>query len=291
MGIPAKEITLPPSDDGYYRFGKLQDLIADALYPSDDGPTDYLTQVVIWREDGTEDGQYLECEPPKGAQLQDFSRSDEWKLIAVPDEEARRIWLHDRHYMQQLAHKRREHWPDGSLVVHKKTTAKAEDQAWQWDSERRWYSARLTQAAQLPSGAPGRLQVVDGSRNEVEFRDGSALADGYVHIDWLNAWGETQQPVNVFHKSPSTTVEPIDVSEPPPLLPWKMLVQAIAAELWTTFREAEANPTIAGIVDQVARRCVERGIKTSSGINPTAAYLRVHVLSAKHWTPPDDRRR
>ncbi len=93
------------------------------------------------------------------------------------------------------------------------------------------------------------------------------------------------------HFAPMVKPALTPVSERQPPMPWKMEVQAIAAELWTTLRRAGANPTVNAIIDEVAKRCADRGIKTSSGINPNANYLRTHVLSAKHWTPPPDARR
>ncbi|MFD2379117.1 hypothetical protein ACFSTJ_18830 [Ottowia pentelensis] len=258
------------------------------------GAPDHLTRVVIWRDDGTEAGQYVECLPPEGAKLKDFTRADGWTLTPMPPRKPGEPPLpheHDRSHVNLLPKQRRNLWPDGALVVTQEWTSHEYDRACSWNEERDQYADLLTQAAQMPSDTPGRLQVVDGNRNEIEYRDGLSLNGGYVHIAWLNAWGDTQQPVNVFHNSPATTAEPIDVSEQQPLLPWKMEVQAIAAELWITWRQMGANPTIAGIVDQVAKRCAERGIKTSSGVNPRSGYLRTHVLSSKHWTPPPDDRR
>ncbi len=293
MEAPRKEIQLPPSADGYYRFGSLPGLIADALHPQDDCPRDHLTKVVIWRaEDGRRVGRYYECLPPAGALLTSFERVDEWTAVPLSPVEVKRTWRRARYnVMRRLPESMRQYWPDGSLVVEAARTPESDTAAWNWAMEEDSYATQLHQAVQLPSGTPGRLQVVDGNHNEIECRDGSALNDGYVHIAWLNDWGATQQPVNVFHNSPGTTVEPIDVSEQQPLLPWKMEVQAIAAELWITLRKAGANPTIAGIVDQVARRCAERGIKTQIGVNPRSGYLRTHVLSSQHWTPPPDDRR
>lgn len=323
MEPPIKQIVLPPSKDGYYRFGELLGLIADAEYPSDDHPHGYLTKVVIWRPRGTRTGQYFQCVPPEGARLTDFARWDEWTMTRIYADRVRRnrtrstavdsaqdkeedgngkrkkrpepleriYWAYDRRLIQKLSKSQQRFWPDGSLVVGIEINDEATGNAWNWAMEQDWYEARLTAAAQLSPGDPGRLQVVDENRNEIEFRNGPLLKQGYIHISWLNAWGAIQQPVMVFHKSLGKTTEPTDASEPRPLLPWKMEVQAIAAELWTTLRNAGANPTVGGIADEVAKRCAERGIKTTIGVNPSANYLRSHVLNAKHWTPPSDDRR
>lgn len=68
---------------------------------------------------------------------------------------------------------------------------------------------------------------------------------------------------------------------------WKMRVQAAAAEHWKRLRASGANPTVHSIVDWVAKWCKENDVLTDGAINPSANYLRTHVLSSKHWTPPD----
>ena len=77
-------------------------------------------------------------------------------------------------------------------------------------------------------------------------------------------------------------------AEEAPLLPWKMRVQAEAAALWRRLRATGANPTRASIRPFLVAWCRANNVKTPTGINPSDGYLRVHVLSAKHWTPPDD---
>lgn len=67
---------------------------------------------------------------------------------------------------------------------------------------------------------------------------------------------------------------------------WKMRVQAEAADHWRTLRASGANPTVASILDRMARWCRENDVRTDGNINPCANYLRTHVLAAKHWTPP-----
>ncbi len=67
---------------------------------------------------------------------------------------------------------------------------------------------------------------------------------------------------------------------------WKMRVQAEAAAQILRLRSVGANPTVHSIVDGIARWCRENGVKTDGGIFPSSGYLRTHVLSGKHWTPP-----
>ncbi|MEZ5608089.1 MAG: hypothetical protein R3E52_13450 [Burkholderiaceae bacterium] len=216
MEAPRKKIQLPPSVDGYYRFGSLPGLIADACHRDDVGPPDHLTRVVIWRDDGTEAGQYVECLPPEGAKLKDLTRADGWTLTPMPPRKPGEPPLpheHDRSHVNLLPKQRRGLWPDGALVVTQEWTSHEYDRAWSWNEERDQYADRLTQAAQLPSGTLGRLQVVDDNRNEIKCRDGLSLNGGHVHISWLNAWGATLQPVNVFDNSTSTTDSESDQSD------------------------------------------------------------------------------
>ncbi|MBN9406654.1 MAG: hypothetical protein J0I00_14690 [Burkholderiales bacterium] len=218
MEAPRKEIQLPPSADGYYRFGSLPGLIADALHPQEDCPRDHLTKVVIWRaEDGRRVGRYYECLPPAGALLTSFERVDEWTAVPLSPVEVKRTWRRARYnVMRRLPESMRQFWPDGSLVVDVACTSQSDAPAWSWAMEEDSYATQLHQAVQLPSGTPGRLQVVDGNHNEIECRDGSALNDGYVHIAWLNDWGTTQQPATLFVEDVNPTNRDEDHAPEPP---------------------------------------------------------------------------
>lgn len=107
-------------------------------------------------------------------------------------------WAYDRRLIQKLSKRQQMLWPDGSLVVGIEINDEATGNAWNWAMEQDWYEAELTAAAQLSPGDPGRLQVVDKNRNEIEFRNGPLLKQGYIHISWLNAWGARKTPQNVF---------------------------------------------------------------------------------------------
>ena len=234
MEAPRKEIQLPPSADGYYRFGSLPGLIADACHRDDVGPPDHLTRVVIWRGDGTEAGQYVECLPPEGAKFKDFTHADGWTLTPIPPRKPGEPPLpheHDRSHVNLLPKQRRSLWPDGALVVTQEWTSHEYDRAWSWNEERDRYTDLLTQAAQLSPDAPGRLQVVDGNHNEIECRDGSALNDGYVHISWLNAWGATLKPVNLFDNTTSTTDSESDLSD-----------EALSDDTTSAIRQSDPQP-------------------------------------------------
>lgn len=67
---------------------------------------------------------------------------------------------------------------------------------------------------------------------------------------------------------------------------WKMRVQAEAADMFVRLRKSGANPTVYSILDDLVRWCAKNDVRTKQGVIPKAAYLRVHVLSGKHWTPP-----
>lgn len=64
---------------------------------------------------------------------------------------------------------------------------------------------------------------------------------------------------------------------------WKMQVQVEAARRLKSLRNSGANPTVHSILDDMAKWCIQNGVKTDSGIFPSANYLRTHVLSGKHW--------
>lgn len=67
---------------------------------------------------------------------------------------------------------------------------------------------------------------------------------------------------------------------------WKMRVQAQAAARILRLRSVGANPTVHSILDDMAKWCREKDVKTNGGIFPSSGYLRTHVLGGKHWTPP-----
>lgn len=68
---------------------------------------------------------------------------------------------------------------------------------------------------------------------------------------------------------------------------WKMEVQSMAAEKWIELLEQGATPSRASISEIVAKNCREIGLKTTQGNGPpSVSYLKQHVLSGNHWTPP-----
>jgi hypothetical protein len=85
------------------------------------------------------------------------------------------------------------------------------------------------------------------------------------------------------HRKPAPVTE-----QAPPLTHWKMRVQAEAAAEWRRMRAMNCNPTLASIRPHLLKWCRENNVKTNSNINPSDGYLRTHVLSSQHWTPPAD---
>jgi hypothetical protein len=69
---------------------------------------------------------------------------------------------------------------------------------------------------------------------------------------------------------------------------WKMRIQEEAAKEWRRLRKLSCNPTRASIRPHLLQWCKANGVKTPLGVNPSDGYLRTHVLSGGHWTPPED---
>jgi hypothetical protein len=199
-----KKIVLPPTEDGYYRFGELPAIIAEALHPDENYPDDYIMSVVIWRDDGTEHGQYIELTPPAGQRATSLESALLWaqSSVELTDEDKahpdRCKWVCWRWHEQRRPESERNYLSDGSLVVWSEETQNAVMRAVSRASESNWYKDRLTNAANLHPDDKGHLCVVDGFRNELTFKQGAALGRGWVHIDELNRWGATLRPTSVF---------------------------------------------------------------------------------------------
>lgn len=204
-GAWLKKIVLPSSEDGYYRFGELPALIAEALHPDEKRPDDFILSVVIWRDDGSEYGQFIECTPPADSRENNLDRHAEWTQtpIELTEEDKahpdRCKWLHWLWHEQRRPDAARRYWPDGrALIVWSEETQNRSKRAVSLASEREWYEHRMTRDASLASDTPGHLCVLDGNLNELTFKHGAALERGWVHIDELNRWGATLRPPSVF---------------------------------------------------------------------------------------------
>jgi len=119
------------------------------------------------------------------------------------------------------------------------------------------------------------------SISEIQYRDGrlKELSDELARL---------QQPAQ--DQTAATPAPVVVASNGPALLPavpnWKMRVQAEATELFLRLLASGANPTPHSILDSMAQWCRDNEIKTATNINPSANYLRTHVLGGKHWPPP-----
>lgn len=200
-----KKIVLPPTEGDYYRFGELPQLIAEALHPDELYPDDYILSLVIWRDDGTELGQYIECTPPAGSRERNTSRHAEWtqKPIELTDEEKahpdRCKWVTRRWHEQRRPEEERAYWPEsGELIVWEDDTQSEFHQIISIAAEREWYERRMTADARRDEDDKRRLCVLDSNLNSLTYTNGSALDRGWVHIDKLNQWGATLDTVNVF---------------------------------------------------------------------------------------------
>lgn len=199
-----KRIVLPPTEGGYYRFGELPAIIAEALHPDEHYPDDYIMWVVVWRDDGSEHGQYIELTPPLDQRATSLEGALQWpqRAIELTDEEKthpdRCKWVHWRWHEQRRPESERNYLPDGSLIVQSEETQNALMRAVSIASEFDWYKGKLKGAANLPTTEDGYLCVVDGFRNELTFRHGAALDSEWVHIDELNRWGGTLRQPLVF---------------------------------------------------------------------------------------------
>ncbi|MBT9608989.1 MAG: hypothetical protein IV110_02980 [Aquabacterium sp.] len=200
-----KKIVLPPTEGGYYRFGELPQLIAEALHPDELYPDDYIKAVVIWRDDGSEHGLYIKCTPPAGSRESNLDRHAEWVQtpIELTDEEKlhpdRCKWVHWRWDEQRKPVEEQAYWPDGGgLIVWDDSTQERFHQVLSIKGERDWYKDQMREDATRGTDDPRRLVVVDGNLNGLTYTRGAALDRGWVHIDKLNQWGAMLDTVNVF---------------------------------------------------------------------------------------------
>jgi len=121
--------------------------------------------------------------------------------------------------------------------------------------------------------SPKNLTIVDERPGERELVYAPILPAGVT----ITATLENQTKILAECDKPAVT------STPPN---WKMQIQAEATALFKRQRKAGAQPTVYSIVDSLAKWCRDNGVKTDSDLFPSAGYIRTHVLSRKHWTPP-----
>lgn len=212
-----KKIVLQPTEGGYYKFGELPQLIAEALHPDELYPDDYILSVVIWRDDGTEHGQYIMCTPTPDSREDTLGRCAEWVQTPIEltdDDKAhpdRCKWVHWRWHEQRRPENERRYWPSGGeLIVWDDTTQNHIHQVVNISLECDWYKDRMREDARRSPDDPRRLVVVDSNLNSLTYTQGAALDRGWVHIDKLNQWGATLDTVNLFSVMQS---QPEDLAE------------------------------------------------------------------------------
>lgn len=186
-------------------FGELPQLIAEALHPDELYPGDYILSVVIWRDDGTEHGQYIMCTPTPDSREDTLDRCAEWVQTPIEltdDDKAhpdRCKWVHWRWHEQRRPENERRYWPSGGeLIVWDDTTQNHIHQVVNISLERDWYKDRMREDTKRSPDDPRRLVVVDSNLNSLTYTQGAALDRGWVHIDKLNQWGAALDTVNVF---------------------------------------------------------------------------------------------
>jgi hypothetical protein len=160
-------------------------------------------------------------------------------------------------------------------------------------------------ARELPMYEPGRQGRIEYGNAAGQSR---RVREFYEEAYWedLNRWLDQNEPRIAFRfpvpcASDATQPQGAIERKSPPVLAgdeagenqgedaghWKMRVQAEAAAEWTRLRAVGANPTRTSIRPHLLKWCRENNVKTFIGVNPSDGYLRTHVLSSKHWTPPD----
>lgn len=147
------------------------------------------------------------------------------------------------------------------------------------------------------AGDMHRLEA-DGSHafvNLTRAQDGAVMKiepSITVPIKELKFKREDLEELSSALKKPAPTVADVATASSSPAndgkatTHWKMLIQIEATDLFKRLRNAGASPTVRSTVDTLAKWCRDNNIKTDGGIFPCANYLRVHVLSGKHWKPP-----
>lgn len=179
-------------------FGELPQLIAEALHPDEMYPDDVYLSAIVWRDDGTQHGQYFKCSPPTGLIADGMTCLDGWSVTSVTkEEEAEDPDAGEWRRLRKEA-ENSDRLSDGSLLILAEKTQRGVMRVLNIGLERDWYKKRMTTDARRNEDDKRRLCVVDSNLNSLTYTNGSALDRGWVHIDRLNQWGATLDTVNVF---------------------------------------------------------------------------------------------
>jgi hypothetical protein len=86
--------------------------------------------------------------------------------------------------------------------------------------------------------------------------------------------------------TPAPVVDAVEPAKVGPVANWRMQIQAEATAHCLRLRKSGANPTRHSILEPMAKWCRDNDIRTDTKINPSANYLRTHVLGGKYWDVP-----
>jgi hypothetical protein len=67
---------------------------------------------------------------------------------------------------------------------------------------------------------------------------------------------------------------------------WKYLVQVQAAVIWSQLKSVGCKPTRRSIAGDLSEWCRKEHINSDWGHPPAAETIYKHVISKRHWTPP-----
>lgn len=135
-----------------------------------------------------------------------------------------------------------------------------------------------------------KLQYVDHpAHSTVEARERIVLEQ--ARAEFAKA-GLTENELRFSCKdvqaAPVQTAEPVPKKKatPKPITNWRMLIQAEASEYWIRLLASGCSPTVHSILDDMAKWCVTKDVRTDTGIYPSAGHIKNTVLGGGHWPPP-----
>lgn len=180
-------------------FGELPQIIAEARHSDEMYRRDIYLSAIVWRDDGTEHGQFFKCTPPPELPADGITSLDGWEETPVTKEdEAEDLDAREWRSLRKRA-ENSDRLPDGSLLILAEKTQRGVIQQLSIMAESKWYTDRMREDARRSPDDQRRLCVVDGNLNGLTNTHGAALDRGWVHIDRLNQWGATLETVNVFY--------------------------------------------------------------------------------------------
>lgn len=276
-----KKIVLPPTEGGYYMFGELPQIIAEARHSDEMYRRDIYLSAIVWRDDGTEHGQFFKCTPPPELPADGITSLDGWEVTPVTKEdEAEDLDAGEWRSLRKRA-ENSDRLSDGSLLILAEKTQRGVIQQLSIMAESKWYTDRMREDARRSPDDPRRLCVVDDNLNGLTNTYGAALDRGWVHIDRLNQWGATLETVNVFY------VEAVQQETQA-----KRQNQGLEHKAWQdeAVRRAKeiraslagmARPSLKALGDQIAREWNDADRVTPTACPWSGPYIVRHALTGK----------